>query len=278
VRYRSRVPFVQLAGSPMLPGVAPIEVYVRDVEREAAAAEPLLVLHGGWGYEFYPFDAQIAALDDRRIVAPDRTGYGKSPRLAALPPRFHHAAAAEHIATLDALGIERCAIWGHSDGAVIAAIMALRWPERITAIVLEALHLERSKPRSREFFEMMEHNPEGFGSRVAERLAADHGEDYWRTVLGAGGRAWLDIAAHPDDDFYEHRLGDIAVPVLVLHGADDPRTEPGELDRVVRELPDAAIHMIAGAGHSPHSERRASAEATREGARFLRAGTDGRSA
>src|SRR6185295_5924583 len=87
VRYRSRVPFVQLSGSPMLPGVAPIEVYVRDVEREAAAAEPLLVLHGGWGYEFYPFDAQIAALDDRRIVAPDRTGYGKSRRIAALPPR-----------------------------------------------------------------------------------------------------------------------------------------------------------------------------------------------
>lgn len=256
----------------MLPGVAPIQVYVRDVEREDAAAEPLLVLHGGWGYEFYPFDAQIAALDDRRIVAPDRTGYGKSPRIAALPPRFHHAAAAEHIATLDALGIERCAIWGHSDGAVIAAIMALRWPHRITAIILEALHLDRRKPRSREFFEMMAHNPEGFGARVAERLAADHGEDHWRTVLGAGGRAWLDIAAHPDDDFYEHGLGDIALPVLVLHGADDPRTEPGELDRVARELPDAVIHMIAGAGHSPHSERRASAEATREGARFLGAG------
>jgi pimeloyl-ACP methyl ester carboxylesterase len=254
----------------MLPGVAPVEVYVRDIEREAATAEPLLVLHGGWGYEFYPFDAQIAALEDRRIVAPDRVGYGKSPRLAALPPRFHHAAAAEHAATLDALGIERCAIWGHSDGAVIAAIMALHWPRRIAAIILEALHLDRKKSRSREFFEMMAHNPEGFGDRVAERLAADHGEDHWRAVLNAGGRAWLDIAATPDDDFYEHRLGDIAVPVLVLHGADDPRTEPGELDRVVRELPAAAIHMIAGAGHAPHSERRASAEATREGARFLR--------
>ncbi|HSR97196.1 MAG TPA: alpha/beta fold hydrolase [Kofleriaceae bacterium] len=264
------MPIVQIAGSPMLPGVEPLEVYVRDVARDAATAAPLLVLHGGWGYEFYPFDAQIAELTERRIVLPDRTGYGKSHRLPVLPPRFHHAAAAEHLATLDALGIERCAIWGHSDGAIIAAIMALHAPDRITAIILEALHLDRRKPRSRAFFEMMIENPEGFGPRVCARLAADHGEDYWRTVLHAGGRAWLDIAADPDDDLYERRLGDLAPPVLVLHGADDPRTEPGELDRVRRELPSAQIHMIAGAGHSPHSERAFGTEATRAGASFLR--------
>jgi 3-oxoadipate enol-lactonase len=270
VRYRSHVPFATLAGSPMLPGITPIEIHYRD-HHAGAGGVPLLVLHGGWGYEFYPFDAQIAELTERRIVIPDRTGYGKSPRLAALPPRFHHAAAAEHEALLDALAIERCAIWGHSDGAVIAAIMAQRRPARVAAVILEALHLDREKPRSRAFFEMMLGDPDGFGPKVSARLAADHGDDYWRTVLHAGGRAWLDIAATPDDDFYEHRLGDIAAPVLVIHGVDDPRTEPGELDRLARELPGATFHWIAGAGHSPHSERNASAEATRAGASFLRA-------
>lgn len=255
----------------MSPGTSPIELWVRDVGPRGGA--PVLVLHGGWGYEFYPFDAQIAALPERRFVIPDRTGYGKSPRLAALPPRFHQAAAVEHEATLDALGIERYAIWGHSDGAVIAAIMALRRLARVTGIVLEALHVDRKKPRSREFFTTMLHRPEGFGPRVTAKLAAEHGEDYWRTVLGAGGRAWLDIAETPDDDFYDHRFGEITAPVLVLHGADDPRTEPDELERVRRALPRATIHVIAGAGHSPHSERGASAEATEVAARFLRAGT-----
>jgi pimeloyl-ACP methyl ester carboxylesterase len=269
VRYRSHVPFATLAGSPMLPGTSPIEIYYRD-HHAGAAGLPLLVLHGGWGYEFYPFDAQIAELTDRRIVIPDRTGYGKSPHLAALPPGFHQRAAAEHEALLDALAIERCAIWGHSDGAVIAAIMALRPPARVTAIILEAVPRDRANPRSRSFFEAMAGELKGFDPRVAARLAADHGDDYWRTVLNAGGRAWLDIAATPDDDFYDHRLGDIAAPVLVVHGVDDPRTEPGELDRVARELPGAAFHWIAGAGHSPHSERASSTEATRAGASFLR--------
>jgi pimeloyl-ACP methyl ester carboxylesterase len=267
------VPYVQLAGSPLSPATrpdtGPIHLYYRA--HGPADGAPLLVLHGGWGYAFYPFDAQLAALPEHRVVIPDRTGYGKSPRISALPPRFHHAAAEEHEAMLDALGIERCAIWGHSDGAVIAAIMALRRPARVTRIILEALHLDRAKPRSRAFFQMMRDDPDGFGPRVAARLAAEHGEPGWRAVLRAGGQAWLDIAATPDGDLYDRQLAALAVPVLVVHGADDPRTEPDELERFARAVPGAELHVIAGAGHAPHSERAASAEVTAVAARFLRA-------
>jgi pimeloyl-ACP methyl ester carboxylesterase len=263
------VPHVELAGTPLAPDLHPAAIYHRDLG--SAGGAPLLVLHGGWGYAYYPFDAQVAALPERRVIIPDRTGYGRSPRIAALPPRFHHAAAAEHEALLDALGVERCAIWGHSDGAVIATLMALRRPARVTGIILEALHVDRAKPRSRAFFEMMRDDPEGFGPRVAAKLAAEHGEG-WRAVLRAGGQAWLDIAATPGDDLYDGRLGELAVPVLVIHGADDPRTEPDELERFARAVPAAQLHVIAGAGHAPHSERAASADATAAAARFLRAG------
>lgn len=263
------MPTVSLAGSPLAPDRQPIDIFVRDVHTDAAEL-PLLILHGGWGYEFYSFAPQIDVLTERRIVAPDRTGYGRSTRLRALPPRFHHAAAAEHAATMTALGIERFAIWGHSDGAVIALIMAQRYPARVARVVVEAVHLDRDKPRSRQFFLDMRDAPERFGPKVCAKLVAEHGEPGWRDVLLAGGNAWLDIAATPDDDFYDRRLADIACPVLAIHGADDPRTEPGELDRITRELPAARIHWIAGGGHSPHSERAVSAEATEAGARFLR--------
>jgi pimeloyl-ACP methyl ester carboxylesterase len=128
--------------------------------------------------------------------------------------------------------------------------------------VVEAIHLDREKPGSREFFLRMAHDPDAFGERVARKLADDLGEDYWRTVIRADGKAWLDIAATPQDDLYEHRLNELRVPMLVLHGADDPRTEPGELDRIRREVPAARIEMIAGAGHSPHSERGSAAVCT----------------
>jgi hypothetical protein len=137
---------------------------------------------------------------------------------------------------------------------VIAARMAIENPARYAGVILEALHLEREKPRSRAFFTMMAEDPDGFGERVTSKLAADHGES-WRDVLRAGGRAWLDIAATPDEDFFDHRLGELSTPVMVIHGSEDPRTEPGELDRVIREVPSYEWQLIAKAAHCPHSEK-----------------------
>ncbi len=237
-------------GSPLLPTTRPVELHYRDGGRGA----PIVLLHGGWGYDFYPHDDAISKLD-RRFVIPDRTGYGGSPHITELPPKFHVAAAVETEKLLDALHIERCALWGHSDGAVIATLLALRSPDRYSGLIVEAIHLDREKPGSRDFFLQMLNDPDAFGERVTTKLAAEHGADYWRTIIRAGGRAWLDIAATPDEDFYERRLHELQVPMLVIHGADDPRTEPGELDRIRREIPTARIAMIEGGGHSPHSAR-----------------------
>ena len=60
-------------------------LHVRDL---GTGDPPIVVLHGGWGYGFYPFDDAIAGIP-RRFVIPDRTGYGQSPPRTSLPPRFH---------------------------------------------------------------------------------------------------------------------------------------------------------------------------------------------
>ena len=248
---------VAIDSSPLLPGTRPIELRYQVGGRGA----PIVLLHGGWGYGFYPHDDAIAKLD-RRFVIPDRTGYSGSPHIADLPPNFHLAAAIETEKLLDALGVERSVLWGHSDGAIIATILALRDPERYDGIIVEAIHLDRAKPRSRDFFLQMVNDPDSFGERVTRRLAQEHGEDYWRTIIRAGGRAWIDIAATPNEDFYEDRLGELRVPMLVVHGADDPRTEPGELDRIRREVPTSRIEMVERGGHSPHSAPATAARVT----------------
>ena len=240
------------------------ELYYRDV---GDGSPPIVVLHGGWGYGFYPFDDAIAGIA-RRFVIPDRTGYGKSPPRASLPPRFHELYADETAALLDALALDRCILWGHSDGAVIAAILAIRAPARYAGIVLEAIHLDREKPRSRRFFETMARDPDKFGPSVTAKFSAEHGAS-WRTIIKAGGDAWLHIAAHPDDDLYANRLHELSVPTLVLHVEADPRTEPGELDRLRRDVPHAEIHMIPGGQHSPHSEPSTAALCTQIVARWL---------
>ena len=242
--------------------------------REYGSGEPLVFLHGGWGYEIYPLDRQLAVLSaTRRVVIPDRAGYGRSPRsLPGVPLEtgFHERAAEETRALLDALGLERPVLWGHSDGAVIAALVALASPDRVGGVILEAMHLSGRKPASRGFFERTMSRPDTVGERVARVLARDHGED-WRQVISRHSDAWLRLADErpPDADFYGGRLGELRVPALVIHGARDPRTEPGELDAIRAALPDAPCVVLPAGGHSPHSERGTADEVTRVAAEFL---------
>src|SRR5262245_27680066 len=120
---------VTLPASPLAPGVHPVSIGYRA----SGAGAPLLILHGGWGYGIYPYDRQIAALEgSHRIIIPDRTGYGESGTLDAQAIDFHERAAGETLGVMDALGIDRTVLWGHSDGAVIALRVALSRPDRVS--------------------------------------------------------------------------------------------------------------------------------------------------
>jgi pimeloyl-ACP methyl ester carboxylesterase len=253
------VPLIQLSSSPLAPGISPVRVFYRD----SGAGRPILILHGGWGFDIYPFERQINALGSRcRVIVPDRTGYGQSGRLERQETDFHHRAATETFALIAALQIDRPIVWGHSDGAVIAILMGLTDPDRLSGLILEATHFLRRKPASREFFDTMMRDPDGLGERVTTILAHEHG-DGWRDLIRINGEAWrriADEASGPDDDLYGGRLADLRVPSLVIHGARDPRTEPGELEALRSALErraEALRHftILPEGGHSPHSER-----------------------
>lgn len=249
------MPWVEIEASPVAPGRSPARIHVR----EAGAGPAVVLLHGGWGYEAYPFDAAIAWLAPRRrVIAPDRVGYGRSGSIAELPRGFHVRMAEETLAVMDALGVREAALWGHSDGAVVALWMALLAPERVPALVLEALHFRAWKPASIPFFETALADPERFGSAVVEACRRDHGER-WRAVLEMGGRAWLAIieeGRRGRRDLYDGRLGEVRAPALLLHGRRDPRTEPGEIEAAAQALPRARLEFL-DAGHAPHTSRTA---------------------
>jgi pimeloyl-ACP methyl ester carboxylesterase len=264
------MPELLLPRSPLAPAGWPARIHLRDAGRGPA----VLLLHGGWGYEAYPYDAAFAALTaaGHRVVAPDRTGYGRSGPLAGegLPKGFHRLMAGETLLLMDALGLERAALWGHSDGAVVAAWISFLAPDRVTAVVLEALHFLAAKVSSIDFFRTAVEAPEEFGPQVVAALQRDHGPR-WPEVVGAGGRAWLEIIAEGQagrPDLYDGRFGEIRAPVLLLHGKRDPRTERGELEAAMRALPSARLELV-DAGHSPHTSAVAGAHANAAAVGFL---------
>ena len=262
------MPFIDLPSSPLAPGTLPVHIYYRD----AGSGPPMVFLHGGWGYEIYPFDRQLDAFGSRhRVVIPDRSGYGRSGAIENLPTDFHQRAMEETRTVLDAIGLERPILWGHSDGAIVALLLALAAPRRIAAAVVEATHYYKYKPGSRAFFEGIIDNPQALGGGVASALTRDHGE-HWPALVDMHSRTWLRIsedARSPTEDFYGGRLSDLDVSVLVVHGARDPRTEPGELEALRAAMPRAEFLLLPDAGHSPHSERATAEKVTHAAQEFI---------
>jgi pimeloyl-ACP methyl ester carboxylesterase len=172
-------------------------------------------------------------------VIPDRTGYGRSEPIDMLATDFHQSAAGETLAVIGALHLDRPILWGHSDGAIVALLIGLQAPDRIAGAIVEATHYFRHKTASRPFFEAI----------VAKPRAP---------FLAVHSRTWIRIVdeSMPGDDFYGGRLSELRVPVLLVHGRRDPRTEPGELEALsaaLRPIPSRKL-LLADGGHSPHSE------------------------
>ena len=264
------MPYSSLQFSPLLPGISPVPIEYAD----EGEGPPLLLLHGGWGYGIYPFDRQIESLrHDHRIIIPHRSGYPPSRELIEpLPSDFHYLAAIETLSLMDSLGIERASFWGHSDGAVIAAILGFTAPERVNGLILEAFHYYGFKPASRKFFETLAHEPEALEAQLSEKFARELGADYWQQLITSHAKAWLQIAGEstgPNDDLYQGRLNEVRAPALFIHGRLDPRTESDELAAVSEQLPQAEMQIVDAGFHSPHSEVATGDLVTQIARRFL---------
>jgi pimeloyl-ACP methyl ester carboxylesterase len=93
----------------------------------------VLVIHGAGGGFDQGLDIAQSVQHGFRVIAPSRFGYLRTPLPHAASPM---AQADAHAALLDALDIARCAVFGVSAGGPSAMQLALRHPDRVTALVL----------------------------------------------------------------------------------------------------------------------------------------------
>lgn len=231
-------------------------------------APTLVLLHEGLGCvaTWGRFTVRLAEATGCGVFVYSRAGYGRSD--AAPPPwpkaYMHDAGLRALPALLDAIGLRRAVLLGHSDGASIATIHAGGVGDhRIRGLILIAPHF---------FTESM--GLEGIArTKVAfattdlrAKLARHHGDNVDNAFLGWSG-AWLDPGFR-DWDIRDY-LATIRVPILLIQGLDD---QYGTLAQV--EAAESATLcpverlLLPNCGHAPHHEAPA---ATLDGiARFLR--------
>ncbi|WP_369984323.1 alpha/beta fold hydrolase [Sinorhizobium fredii] len=118
-----------------------IDAGVLDVgyaELGASGAPPVILLHG-WPYDIHTYVdvAPLLAKAGYRVIVPYLRGYGTTRFLSPETPRNgqQSAIAADIVALMDALGIDKAVIAGCDWGARTANIIAALWPERCKALV-----------------------------------------------------------------------------------------------------------------------------------------------
>jgi pimeloyl-ACP methyl ester carboxylesterase len=238
---------------------------------EHGAGEPLLLIHGGWGLAVNGFEYQARALaDEFRLIIPDRRGYGQSTRVyGGFDADFHWQHADDLQRFLDARQIERVSVWGHSDGAVIAAIMAVLAPPRIRALVFEGGHLYCRKPEADYPMAEFALDPTLIPKAAQVRLAQYHGDDYWPQVIRNWAGGWVALNDRVGD-LYRGRLNEITSPALIIHGAQDEHTFPREIEQLAALIPNARLLIYPDGGHSVHDSRALRETCTQTVREFLR--------
>ncbi|MFI5311717.1 MAG: alpha/beta fold hydrolase [Gemmatimonadales bacterium] len=218
-------------------------------------APTVVLLHEGLGSValWRDFPERLAAATGCGVFLYSRAGYGASdPVVVPRPLTYMHDEGLEVLPkVLDAIGFEKGILLGHSDGASIAAIYAGAVPDdRVLGLVLIAPHFFVEPISIASIAEAKVAYETG---TLRERLARYHGDNVDLAFWG-WNRAWLD----PEFEKWDIReyLPSIRVPMLVVHGSDDPYGTIKQAEAAQAESHvEVEVAVIPGARHAAHLER-----------------------
>ena len=187
-------------------------------------APPLVLLHG-LGEGAADWDGVAPAFARHwRVYAPDLRGHGRSGRPGDYSVELMEA---DVLGFLDALGLDRVDLIGHSMGGLVGYLLAGDYPERVGRLILEDVAALR--PRER-----------GALQRPAGELPYD-----WEMVLAI--RRQID---RPDPAWLA-RLGRITARTLVIGGGPRSHVPQDWVAELARRIPGARMETIE-AGHLIH--------------------------
>lgn len=234
-------------------GTPPVALTVN----EQGNGRPFLLLHGGAGVDSVAgFAALLAQQRPARVIAPVHPGFGGTVR----PDRLDSVRALadlyrQLLADLDLTGVT---VVGSSVGGWIAAELALLAPERISGLVLlDAAGLDSAAHPIADFFGMTLDQvvQVSYFDPDAHRIDVSGWTDDQRAIA-AGNREALRVYGTESmaDPSLAKRLGDIAVPTLVVWGEADGMVTPDYGREYAAAIPGATFRLLSRAGHLPQLE------------------------
>lgn len=201
-----------------------------------------------------------------RLILFDKRGTGLSDRvpIAQLPTLEQRMD--DLRAVMDAVGSERAAILGVSEGGPMSALFSATYPEKTLALVMIGTYARRLRDAAypwgptleerSQFFEEIQRNwggPVGIEQRAPSRADDAAFRDWWATYLrmGASPGAAIALTKMNADIDVRHVLPSVRVPSLVIHRTGDRCLTVEEGRYVASLIPRARFLELPGVDHLP---------------------------
>ncbi len=227
-------------------------------------AAPVVLMSNSLGSDLTMWDAQAAVLArDHRVVRYDMRGHGRSP--APPGPYSLQDLAADAVALLDRLDVERAHLVGLSLGGMVAMQVAATTPQRVDLMVLccTSAHLP---PAANWHDRAATVRADGVGA-VAHSVVGR-----WLTPGFASASPGLVsdllamVKATPDEGYaacceaigdmdLRPSLADITAPTLLIAGADDPATPVDHASAIAAAVAGARVVTVGPAAHMASIEQ-----------------------
>jgi pimeloyl-ACP methyl ester carboxylesterase len=187
------------------------------------------------------FGFQVPALaESHEVIVADARGRGRSTR--SDKPFSYSLMADDYLALLDHLGIDKVALVGWSDGAIIGLDMAIRHPERLSRLFAYGANY------TAEGFKASAADEPTFKAGIA-RAAADYARlsptpDEFDALVAQMSEMW---ATQPN--YTKDQLRSITVPTVIFVGDHDEGIEPAHAVEMAELIPGAKLVIMKDASH-----------------------------
>ncbi len=239
---------------------------VIDVVSEGSG-DPIVLIHG-FPVTREVWDEQAAQLASRaRVIRPDLRGMGRS----SVPdgPYLMETLAGDVAAVLDALGIERACVVGHSLGGYVAMAFCRMYSERVTRLALVCSRLAADTPQAAKSREELadraerearvdpivdSYIPRLFSQSLLEKRSpiVERARAMSMQNSVAGMASMLRGMAQRVDAY--DIAEDLQMPVLIVTGGADQVVPLPEAKEMARAFPRADLGVLGSSGHLPMLE------------------------
>jgi pimeloyl-ACP methyl ester carboxylesterase len=255
------------------------EVAYVDMPATAPDAKTVIFVHGLGSYlKFWRAQLDVFHQQGYHVVAVDLPGYGKSDKPASFPYTME-AMADVVLEVADALRVEKPILVGHSMGGQTSLSYAIRYPERLSALVLVSpAGFEKFSWKEKAWFERV---------MSTELIKSATEVGIWGSVRQGNFMNWrpelewlieerVRVAKSPEfdayayanvrtvkglahNDFVRDNLHHVTVPTVIIYGTDDrlipnPFLHGGETRDIMEygasRIPGAKLVPLKGCGHT----------------------------